>query len=149
MPVMHGFVRGSVMWSVMRVFASLVCFTFVFFWHGAEKFILIWTILNYLGIVMEGVGTSLSQSTRYRKWSGAVLTEPMTSRFNAFLATPILIMSALSNFYFFAEYEVGNIYVNRVLNLSLSSFIALFICMYSSCRVSQRLHSLGARNILT
>lgn len=145
---MQGFDRGSVKWSVMRVFASLACFIFVFFWHGAEKYILVWTILNYLGIVLEGLGTSVSHSAWYRRWSGAVLTEPMNNRFNAFVATPILIMSALSNLYFFAEYEVGNIYVHRVFNQSLSSFIVLFICLYSSCRVSQRLHHLGARNIL-
>lgn len=141
--------QGRNGFTFTRVFVNMVCFIFVFFWHGVEKHILVWVTLNYLGIIVESLSISISQCGFLNRLRISVLkTKHMNDRFNAFVSTPLYTMSVLSNYYFFTEYEIGNIYVQRVLNQSFSRFAIMFVCNYSACRVSQYLYSVGAKRIL-
>jgi hypothetical protein len=130
---------------VIRLLGSFVCFIFVLFWHGVHNFIIIWTTLNFIGIVVENLGVSISRTQFYNK---VFLKKSLTrDRFNAVLMTPLLVMSSLSNFYFFAGSEIGMIYVYRVLSQSLVNFIGMYIIMYSCCRASQYFTNIRASKI--
>merc|ERR1719239_2075871 len=48
-----------------KMASSFVCFTFVYFWHGTADFVLIWSILNCIGIVLEGLGRELGKTEVY------------------------------------------------------------------------------------
>ena len=42
-----------------QIIASLICFMYIFYWHGAEFYILMWIVLNYIGVSLEKVGSVL------------------------------------------------------------------------------------------
>lgn len=58
-------------------------------------------------------------------------------RFHCILASPLLAMSAISNFYFFGGAEIGNIFMQRIFSgkfifeLKVSFFFHSFIYVYS------------------
>lgn len=140
--------KKSFLLLAVKSFACFICFTFVFLWHGVHYFIFLWSMLNYLGIVLETVGAFLSKISVCK----TILINTFSSkinleRFYALICTPILMVSALSNFYFFGGIEVGDIFVTRFLNQSLFSFSIMFFCLYCSCRVSQYCANIHAKRI--
>ena len=77
----------------------------MFVWHGTMDFILTWSLLNFLGITLEGVARAISTQPNYRKLEDRI-SDQMARRLHALLAAPLLVMSSLSNFYFFAGTQV-------------------------------------------
>jgi hypothetical protein len=91
---------------------------------GTMDFVLIWSCLNFLGITCEGLARAVGRNTSYQQWEGCeyqlsvahitLLSIPpgylghrAVRRLHALLASPLLVMSSLSNFYFFAGKEVS------------------------------------------
>jgi hypothetical protein len=33
--------------------ASFACFVFVYLWHGSEYYVFLWTLFNFVGVVVE------------------------------------------------------------------------------------------------
>jgi len=98
-----------------RLGASAVCFSFVYVWHGTMDFVLIWSCLNFVGITCEGVARAVGRNHTYQHWESYYLGPLSVRRWHALLASPLLLMSSLSNFYFFTGVEVGHIFVRRVI----------------------------------
>lgn len=96
-----------------KLIASFGCFLFVYLWHGVEHYILVWTALNYVGIVSEYASKFL-----YKKYFEKHYLEKMNPcwlrRIKCVMASPLLVVSAISNFYFFAGSDIGNIFISRV-----------------------------------
>ena len=84
---------------------SIVCFSYVYVWHGISKKVLIWSLLNFLGITVEAVARALAANPQYRRLEDK-LSGQMMRRLHALLSAPLLIMSCLSQFYFFAGTRV-------------------------------------------
>ena len=55
---------GNNLWS--RQLGAVVCFTFVYFWHGMADRVLIWCILNYAGAVLETAARAINVNPTYR-----------------------------------------------------------------------------------
>ena len=89
-----------------KLLGSAICFSFVYVWHGTLDFVLKWSILNFLGITLESMAKTLATSKTYQSFEEK-LSGPMSRRLHAMLAAPLMIMSSLSNFYFFAGTEVS------------------------------------------
>ncbi|XP_011880609.1 PREDICTED: protein-cysteine N-palmitoyltransferase Rasp isoform X2 [Vollenhovia emeryi] len=120
-----------------KLFASFSCFTFVFIWHGIQINILIWTLLNFIGIVIENIGVSIGKSTQYLKIQNMYLSSKNTRRLHCVLASPLLALSAVSNFYFLGGQEIGNIFIENILyHGSWKSLSALLFFLYCCCQVS-------------
>ncbi|KAK0090027.1 hypothetical protein PV326_004255 [Microctonus aethiopoides] len=116
--------------------ASFITFVFIYVWHGVHKFVLIWTVLNFLGVMIVTIANSIGNSPLYIKWQQKFLSPRNTRRFNCILATPLLAVSAVSNFYFFGGEIIGNLYMYRLFHDSpISIFILMFI-LYCCCQVS-------------
>lgn len=91
-----------------------MCFLFVYVWHGIQTFIAIWSLLNFIGVMIETISTKVSRMTTYRNLTRNFCPQ-MLRRIYCFIATPLFAISAISNFYFFAGKEVGDIYMRRFL----------------------------------
>jgi hypothetical protein len=118
-----------------KLLASLACFTFIWAWHGIYMYVLIWSTLNYLGVTIEGVSKAIASTRRYQKYE-KLLTPQNVRRFHALIATPLLMISAVSNFYFFAGMSVGNHFMWRLFAGSLQENSILFLLCYCCCQVS-------------
>jgi len=107
-------VLGDYTGLLPRLLSSAVCFSFVYVWHGTLDFVLIWSILNFTGITLEGIARAVGRSQRWQDLEQRWLSPQMSRRLHALLAAPLLLMSCLSNFYFFCGAQVGHIFVKRV-----------------------------------
>lgn len=104
-------------------------------WHGIQINIFIWTLLNFIGVVIESVGVSIGKSTQYRKIQNIYLSAMNTRRFHCILASPLLAMSTISNFYFFGGEEIGNIFVHNILyGKSLLCIYYMFLMYILTCK---------------
>ena len=59
---------GSHNGPMTQIFAILSCFTYIWFWHGAEEFLFIWAGVNFLGLVCEVVGAAFMNSAGVKKF---------------------------------------------------------------------------------
>lgn len=90
--------------------------------------IFVWTMLNFIGIIIENVGVSIGKSKRYLKIQNTYLSSKNTKRLHCMLASPLLALSAISNFYFLGGQEIGNIFTQNILN---GKFIISFLTCIS------------------
>ncbi|XP_076661827.1 protein-cysteine N-palmitoyltransferase Rasp isoform X2 [Halictus rubicundus] len=119
-----------------KLLASFLCFTFVFVWHGMQINICIWAFLNFIGLNIESL-TRLIEKTKYCTNIRERYMSPTNARrVHCVLTSPLLAMSVISNFYFFAGEEVGHIYVYRILNDIWYSTLILLYFLYCCCQVS-------------
>ena len=51
-----------------QLFASAVCFAFIYLWHGGTNYLMSWAFLNYIGIVAEVVGTKFTRLEAVRNF---------------------------------------------------------------------------------
>ncbi|XP_032527847.2 protein-cysteine N-palmitoyltransferase Rasp [Danaus plexippus] len=132
--------------TACKLLASLATFLFVFVWHGTVWHILVWSVLNYSGITLEHFGKAISKHEIYQQFRVNFLkTEAMETRFIALLCSPLLALSAVSNFYLFAGSEVGNLFFECFSQPTLLNFLILSVSLYSCCQVSMYLENVPAR----
>ncbi|XP_045778550.1 protein-cysteine N-palmitoyltransferase Rasp [Maniola jurtina] len=129
-----------------KLIASLATFLFIFVWHGTVWHILIWSVLNYSGITLEHIGKCISRQKIYINFKKNILkSDAAETRFIAILCTPLLALSAISNFYLFAGSEVGNLFFECLSHPSLLSSCILGVSLYSCCQVSMALEHIPSR----
>lgn len=74
-----------------------------------------WALLNFIGLNIENLSRIIGNTKRYNQFQTKYLSSWNRRRLNCALASILLAMSAISNFFFFAGQEIGNIYINRIL----------------------------------
>lgn len=131
--------RGSNSSLIKKLGASFVCFTFIYLWHNTYDYVLVWSILNFIGLTVEGIFRSVAHSSTYQKFEEMMLSPRNSRRFRAALGSPLFIMSALSSFYFLGRMEIGNIFVRRIFAARGLVNITLFLFCYCGCQVSLEL----------
>lgn len=100
--------------------SSLICFTFVFIWHGLYPHVLIWSLLNYIGVSTESFGKELMKMDDLKGFNE--IDAALLRRFKCLLATPLLLMSAIAFFYYHGGKEIGDIFVQKILFGKYKSF---------------------------
>lgn len=117
-----------------KILASLACFTFVYIWHGLDSYILIWVIMNFIGIVIENSCTAIYKQHLDNSKIEEFVGKQWMRRISCFLASFLLAMSAISNFYFFSSVSIGTVFLKRVLNgefhCILGRFYLCFLKLY-------------------
>ncbi|KAM3967903.1 protein-cysteine N-palmitoyltransferase Rasp [Aphomia sociella] len=132
--------------SANKLLASFATFVFIFMWHGTVWMIFVWSILNYFGITLEHIGKGISQRNVYKWFKNNILkTEQMETRFIALLCTPLLALSAISNFYLFGGTKIGNLFFESILHPTFWNSILVSFSLYSCCQVSIALKNVGSR----
>lgn len=119
-----------------RLLASIICFSFIYVWHGTHDFVLTWSILNFAGITCEALVKHLGRKQCFQDYENR-LSPRGKRRLHALLASPLHIMSSLSNFYFFTGVTVANIFVRKVLVESWpKGFPILLFFMYTCAQTA-------------
>ncbi|CAH0405328.1 unnamed protein product [Chilo suppressalis] len=100
---------------INKLCASFLTFVFIFMWHGTIWNIFVWSVLNYLGIALEQFGKVIYHSNYYQILKTGILkSDEMETRFIALLCTPLLALSAISNFYLFGGSSVVSLALQDV-----------------------------------
>jgi hypothetical protein len=50
-----------------QLFAATMCFSFVYLWHGIMPHVLIWSFLNYFGVVIEAIAKAIWRRDDYQR----------------------------------------------------------------------------------
>jgi len=122
---------------VFRLGCSLACFGFVAVFHGiGDKRVLIWTFLNWVGIVLETIAFHFKKQTSFAKLRD-FFGERIMQRVGGLLATFLLLMSCFSCYYFLRGVQIGNSFVLRILFLSTNlEFVVLILVLYCGVQVA-------------
>ncbi|KAL3872849.1 hypothetical protein ACJMK2_036036 [Sinanodonta woodiana] len=140
-------IGGSHAGRLRQFVGSVMCFLYIFYWHGAEYYIFLWTILNFAGVFLEVLGGIISESPLVKKFETEKLSPATVQRIHALLAVPVFLTSCFSIFCFFGGRAVGYIFFYRLIieGRNFSSFklyysIRIFlwlICLEKNLRVFQ------------
>ncbi|XP_055541267.1 protein-cysteine N-palmitoyltransferase Rasp isoform X3 [Wyeomyia smithii] len=113
--------------GVRKIMASLATFMFIYVWHGLYTFVMIWSALNWICVVLEGFVKNIFGNN---------------TRLGALVGTHVFILSVLSNFFFFAREEVGYVYIKRTYFESISNYAVLYIVTYCFYRTGEWIKSI-------
>ncbi|KAG4070165.1 hypothetical protein HA402_003855 [Bradysia odoriphaga] len=126
-----------------KVFASFVTFAFIYLWHGVYQFVFIWAMMNFVCLQLEQLGRYMSRTQRDR--FERHFSESNRNRIKALLGTQIFIPAVISNFYFFAGVDVGNVFVKRTyFTGNCGTYVSLSFCSYCIYHVSEVIERLGS-----
>lgn len=96
-----------------KIGASIVCFSFVYVWHGEEEYVLYWVILNFIAVTIEALGRALAKTPTVAQKLDNGISKANQRRLHCLLASPLHYFSMLSNYFFIGSFEIGKIYFNR------------------------------------
>lgn len=127
---------------VRKILGAALCFVFVYTWHGMDQHILIWTLLNFFGVVVENCASSVVSSDYFKAFQTHRLSQRYVGRLKALAVVPLLLMSAVSNFYFICGLDVGNIFMRKIVINGWSGPIWIIAgFLYCMCHVSEAIRS--------
>lgn len=122
-----------------KIISSSVCFFYIFFWHGTKPYIMVWSFLNFLAVTIETISDFIEASPSYQRLTKKYLSHYWQLRFNSAITCPLLAMSAISNFYFFAGLDIGTIFLEKFLYADWWVNLTLFGFLYAACNVSHKI----------
>nr|SVE93635.1 EOG090X06SF [Scapholeberis mucronata] len=121
---------------VSKLLGTGLCFGFVCIWHGGSSAVVIWCVSNYLGICLEMTARYFSTCRPFTSWK-ASWSNANWVRFQAAIASPLLLLSALSNFCFFTDANVGYLLARKgIYEGGFTRLFGILLAMYSCCHVS-------------
>ncbi|KAL1501940.1 hypothetical protein ABEB36_007167 [Hypothenemus hampei] len=130
-------------YGLPKMGASLLCFSFVYAWHGIEDYIFVWALLNFCGIFIEHFAEVVFVHFNLKLYVNAGNLQRLKCAF----AAPLLAMSAVSNFYFFAGLDIGNAFAHKFISEPIfNQFMVLFV-LYCCGKVSIECRNIQARKM--
>ena len=97
-----------------KILGSTCTFTFIYLWHGKMYHVLLWSVFNYLAVIIEMLATCIGRYPPYMNLEKRIFGLKAQRRFHAALGAPLFVGSVLANFYFFMGSSVGHYFVHRV-----------------------------------
>nr|SVE69817.1 EOG090X06SF [Eubosmina coregoni] len=123
-------------WTSWKLVCSALCFIFVGIWHGGTTAVVVWCVCNYIGICIEMTAKHMSKLPPLSIWK-TNWTAANWLRFEAAACSPLLLISALSNFCFFTDANVGFILASKaILEGGALRLLFILVVMYCCCHVS-------------
>ena len=96
-----------------KTIASFACFTFIGFWHGADKSFMTWALSNWLGIVVESIASYFVENKLYRE-ARVVFGELAHRRLCALGGAFSVFTLIYTNMIFLVGYEAATILFKRI-----------------------------------
>ncbi|CAH1792742.1 unnamed protein product [Owenia fusiformis] len=106
---------GSKKGVLRQLLGSIVCFSFIYYWHGAEKHLAIWAFLNFIGITIETLGKLFSKLQSVVQFRESHISKTMYRRIQALAIIPLWVMSIAAILYFFGGSRLGYLYFDRII----------------------------------
>ena len=100
---------------LMQLVAALICFSFVYIWHGIMPHVFTWSALNFIGILVEKVASCIWHWEPYQRLERSLFSPRGQRRLHAALSAPLYLMSIVSNMYFLLGEEIGPMFLWKAL----------------------------------
>ena len=96
---------------IMQLVAAAVCFSFIYIWHVITPHLFTWSVLNFLGILVEKMASRIWQWESYQNVERALLSPQGQRRLHAALSAQLVLMSTCSNIYFLQGKNIGHLFL--------------------------------------
>lgn len=132
--------------------AAALSFGCVCLWHGLDMAIIAWCIMNFMGISIEMLAHMFDKrySHHYQVSCYAskrtvslivLILQPYVSEsgesiLRAAAAAPFFAIMIISNIYFLSNWELGCLFLKRIIFTLQRPFWATMLVMFTGCRVS-------------
>jgi protein-cysteine N-palmitoyltransferase HHAT len=114
-----------------KIFAGFTTFLFIYFWHGFFDYILIWSILNCVCIVLEKFVYHVIEGESFRRKAlDIVKTDNNVHRLHSLIGSHVLIPAIISNLFFFGGIEVGWEFIRRTYLCGFGNYLKISMCIY-------------------
>uniref|UniRef100_A0A336M3Z3 CSON009390 protein n=1 Tax=Culicoides sonorensis TaxID=179676 RepID=A0A336M3Z3_CULSO len=111
---------------------SALTFIFVLVWHGFEFHIVTWTIMSYIGILIEDRVNTLMECEHVKNYLKKFLSYNAIYRLKALINTSLWIPSVLMNFMLLTGSGIGKEFFTRTyITGGINSYIIVTLTMYS------------------
>ena len=121
---------------VRKAMGSLVTFLFIYLWHGTSDHVMLWSLFNYLAVILELLASTIARHPIYSDLEDKFFSDAGKRRLHAMLAAPLYVGSVLANFYFFMGADVGHYFVSRIFNSWPIQTLLIMIFAYMGNQVS-------------
>lgn len=125
--------RGGI---TRQFLGSVLCFSFVYYWHGSEYYAFLWTVFNFIGVTVEAIGAKLMTLQKVKDIQTEYLSPRGVRRLQALAIVPLYVMSAFTAFCFFGGSLVGYTFYQRfIYNGGPENWAAVFGLLYCCIQV--------------
>ncbi|XP_076445674.1 protein-cysteine N-palmitoyltransferase HHAT-like [Babylonia areolata] len=139
---------GSHAGLVYRVTGSVMCFAFVYYWHGAEFFLFLWCVLNFVETSLEQLGAWLEKTDIVRNAIYSNLSPAAVRRVRAVMSVPMFLMSVFAIFYFFGGTGSGLVFLRKLLiDIPWDSFAVFLTLVYCAVQNAMEVERLGLTKV--
>ena len=120
--------NGSPTSSVLRrMLSAIACFTIIAFWHGLHDSIIVWVMMNILLIYCDRI------IAIFFKYNDAYHVK-------ALIESPLLALAYISNIFFLSNYEIGWLFILKILLGFPFPLLAVLFIFFCSCYVCNRIN---------
>uniref|UniRef100_T1IPU2 Uncharacterized protein n=1 Tax=Strigamia maritima TaxID=126957 RepID=T1IPU2_STRMM len=95
-----------------KLIGTILCFTFVFLWHGATYTNFVWALLNYVEVTLEMITSAITRNNHVIKFEERWISPTWSRRLHGLFAVPLLYLGCVSNFYFLVGHEATDIMID-------------------------------------
>ncbi|TRY71751.1 hypothetical protein TCAL_01035 [Tigriopus californicus] len=121
---------------VAKLSASFCTFAFIYIWHGIQEHVLIWSVLNFLGLTVEALAKAIGSLPSYQRFERSTLSPRGRRRFYCVLGGPLFLISILSNMFFFMGVQNGKHLMERAWTSFPLGTPFLLLIMYCAAHTS-------------
>lgn len=127
-----------------QLLGSVLCFLYVFYWHGAEYYLFLWCLINLFEVIFEQLGASLESTHFVRDKFYTKLSPAGIRRVRAVSSVPLLFMSLFAIFYFFGGSSSGPIFLSKLLlDIPWDCFLLFLVLVYCAVQNAMEIDRLG------
>lgn len=140
---------GSKHGLLRQLMSSLLCFAFVYYWHGSDLHLLYWALFNWIGVTMEQLQDMVIQKYNLDTLLKSKLSGANYMRLVGVLRTPAYICLAASNLVFLSGTNRAYVYFDRLLLAGWPyASITTFFLLYCFIQVVRELHRVYGKGYL-
>ncbi|KAA0201703.1 hypothetical protein HAZT_HAZT005238 [Hyalella azteca] len=139
-------VTGSARGLMTKLQGTALVFTFVYVWHGVNPQVMMWSGINFCGIIMENCTDSIAAKPAYHEWETRVFSPTMRRRFHALLSVLLLMPSVIALSIFLTSLDNASTIGIRVFMTGFPVVtLTLTFFLYCLAQISIEMHSWKVR----
>eukprot|EP00058_Branchiostoma_floridae_P011123 XP_002596611.1 hypothetical protein BRAFLDRAFT_78493 [Branchiostoma floridae] len=124
--------RKGLMWQLL---GSAACFAFVCFWHGGHDNIIMWSVFNWAGIVVESLGAAFIKTSTAQTYLKTFSLRNLR-RMKAAMFAPVATLLIINNLVFVGGRQAGSVYFHKLLTYNFPmGTLGLLFSMYCSVQL--------------
>ena len=131
---------------ISKLQGTALVFTFVYVWHGVTPQVMLWSGINFLGILAEKSADDIAARPWYIRWEQSYLSSRMKRRYHALLSMCLLVPSVTALAIFLSSLDNASTIGYRVFVEGFPQVtVSVMFFMYCIAQISFEVHNWKVR----